>query len=172
MLAFLKKLIAFILFWSNKKAFFSFIKLNYGKVCRFVGVDRDTFGSEPYLVTIGDHVTIAEGTRFITHDGGVWVLREKHPDLDVFGKIHIGDNVFIGLNSIILPGTIVGNNVVIGAGSVVRGVISGNSVVAGVPAKRICAIDEYEQKKLKIGLFTKQLSPSEKVKRIKDAFRE
>jgi Acetyltransferase (isoleucine patch superfamily) len=94
-----------------------------------------TFGSEPYLVRIGNHVTVSGDVRFVTHDGGVWVFREAEPDIDVFGPIVIGDNVFIGYGAIILPNVKVGNNVVIGARSVVTKDIPNDSVVAGVPAR-------------------------------------
>ena len=95
------------------------------------------------ILSIGDHVTVAGGVQFVTHDGGVWVFREKEPDIDVFGPIKIGNNVFIGFNSILMPGVTVADNVVIGAGSVVVSDVPPNSVVAGVPAKVIKTIDEY-----------------------------
>jgi acetyltransferase-like isoleucine patch superfamily enzyme len=95
------------------------------------------FGSEPYLITIGDHVEITDNVRFITHDGGVLVLNNMGAlqNADVFGKISIGNNVFIGLNSIILPGTIIEDNVVIGAGSVVTKDIPSNTVAYGNPCR-------------------------------------
>ena len=61
-----------------------------GTDCRFLGIGPETLGSEPYLVSIGNHVTITSGVRFVTHDGGVWVLRGEHPGLDVFGRNHRG----------------------------------------------------------------------------------
>ena len=53
------------------------------------------FGSEPYLIEIGNHVQITAGVKFFTHGGG-WVLREEYPDFDCFGKIKVGNNVYIG----------------------------------------------------------------------------
>ena len=53
------------------------IGVRVGRDCRLIGIDRATFGSEPYLVSIGDHGTITDGVRFITHDGGVWVFRKE-----------------------------------------------------------------------------------------------
>jgi len=103
-----------------------------GKKC---SINTSNFSTEPYLVEIGDHVAIAGGTQFVTHDGSAWLLRPEIPELDVFGKIIVGNNCFIGSNSIILPGTRIGSNCVIGAGSVVRGNIPDNSVVIGNPAK-------------------------------------
>ncbi len=133
-----------------------------GRDCRFLSIDSGTFGSEPYLVTIGSHVTITHGVRFVTHDGGVWVLRDKHPDIDVFGRIAVGDNVFIGLNSLILPGVSIGDNVVVGAGSVVNKDIPSGSVAAGVPARVLGTIDAYEARSLERATMTKSLTAAEK----------
>jgi acetyltransferase-like isoleucine patch superfamily enzyme len=92
------------------------------------------FSTEPYLVEIGDHVAISAGTEFITHDGSPWVF-EDQPDMDVFGRIRVGSNTFFGMNCTILPGADIGSNCIIGAGSVVRGVIPDDSVVMGNPAR-------------------------------------
>lgn len=121
------------------------------------------FGSEPYLIKIGNNCRITNGVRFITHDGGVWVLRNMgHKNIDVFGKIEIGNNVNIGWNAIIMPNVKIGNNVVIGAGAVVTKDIPDNSVAVGVPAKVIENIEEYEKKVLTKAYYTKQLSRQEK----------
>ena len=77
------------------------------------------FGPEPYLVKIGNHVTIATGVKFSTHDGGVWIFRNEIPDIQVYGSIEIGDNCVIGENVILLPNIKIGENSIIGAGSVV-----------------------------------------------------
>lgn len=141
--------------------------------CRYLGAKvgvrtliktrpSEMLGSEPYLVEIGDHVEITSGVRFITHDGGVWVLRDGHPDVDVFGKIVIGNNVFIGFNAIVMPGVVVGDNCVIGAGSVVTKSVPSDSVVAGVPARVIRSLSEYKASSLAKSLATKRLSPDEK----------
>lgn len=114
-----------------------------GKDCRFLGITPGTFGSEPYLIRIGDHVTVTSGVCFITHDGGVWVFRERHPDIDVVAPIIVGNNVFIGINAIMMPGSKIGDNCVIGAGAVVTGEIPSNTVAVGVPAKPIKSINEY-----------------------------
>lgn len=98
-------------------------------------INNVNFSTEPYLVVIGDHVAIAAGTDFITHDGAVWCFREEMQNADVFGSIKIGNNVFIGNNCTILPNTSVGDNSIIGAGSVVRGQFPENSVIVGNPAK-------------------------------------
>ncbi|EFS19770.1 acyltransferase [Staphylococcus hominis] len=136
--------------------------VNYGENCRFLGVTKSTFGSEPYLIDIGNHVTITNGVKFITHDGGVWVLRNEHPTIDLFGKIKIGNNVFIGTNSIILPNVSIGNNVVIGAGSIVTKNIPDNCVYAGNPARFIKYTDDYKTKVLTLADNTKNMKKSEK----------
>ncbi len=109
------------------------------------------FGTEPYLITIGNHVEITTNVTFITHDGATWVIRDnsRYKDVIRFGKIVIKDNVFIGHGTIILPNVEIGENVVIGAGSVVADAIPSNSVYAGIPAKYICTIEEYAEKCLK-----------------------
>ena len=64
------------------------------------------------MIEIGDNVRITSGVRFVTHDGGVWVLRHKYSelsDIDLFGKIRIGNNVHIGFNAIIMPGVTIGS---------------------------------------------------------------
>lgn len=54
------------------------------------------FSSEPYLITIGNNVRINANVQFITHDGGVWVLRnlkEERKKADIFGAISVANNV-------------------------------------------------------------------------------
>ena len=136
--------------------------VSVGDDCRFISTSTTTFGSEPYLIRVGDHVTITEGVRFITHDGGVWVLRGEHPALDVIAPITVGSNVFIGLGSIILPGVTIGDDVVIGAGSVVNKDIPARSVAAGVPARVLKPLDDYEKDSLERGIQTKGLGPEAK----------
>lgn len=114
-----------------------------GSDCRLLCNPATAFGSEPYLVALGDHVTITSGVHFITHDGGVWVFRERNPDIDVFGRIRVGSNVFVGLGATVLPGITIGDNCVVGAGAVVTRDIPPNCVAAGVPARPIRTLEEY-----------------------------
>lgn len=129
-----------------------------GENCRLIDVD---LGSEPWLITMGNHVS-ATNVSFVTHDGGAWVFRGEIPDIDVIAPIKIGDNVFIGIGSIILPGVTIGNNVVIGAGSVVSRDIPPDCVAAGIPAKPLRPLDEYRAQILAKAEPTKNLSPHEK----------
>lgn len=98
-------------------------------------INTMSFSTEPYLIEIGNHVAIAGGTEIITHDGAIWCFRDEIPNADVFGKIKLGNNVFIGDNCTILPNTVIGDNCIVGAGSVVRGKFPENSVIVGNPAK-------------------------------------
>lgn len=130
---------------------------------RFSAVGPVNFGGEGYLIELGDDVRISCGVYFVTHDGGMHVIRQyKNIPADSFGKIKVGNNVFIGMNSIILKGVTIGDNVIIGAGSIVTKDIPSNSVVCGSPARVIETIDEYyEKNKDKIDL-TKNMSAEEK----------
>lgn len=122
-----------------------------GQNCRFTGKNI-VFGSEPYLIEIGNGVTITGGVIIETHDGGVGVFRQEHPGLNLFGRVKIGNNVFIGNRVIIMPGVTIGDNVVIGAGAIVTKNIPSNSVAAGIPAKVIKSIDDYKAKALDKGM--------------------
>lgn len=124
----------------------------------------ECFGSEPYLIKIGNNVRITHGVRFITHDGGVWVIRNKYglKNADIFGNIVIKDNVHIGMGVTIMPGVTIGNNVVIGCGAVVTKDIPDNSIAVGVPARVIKNIEEYYEKHRDTMEMTKHMSASEK----------
>jgi acetyltransferase-like isoleucine patch superfamily enzyme len=121
---------------------------------------------------MGDHVTITGGVRFVTHDGGVWVFREEHPEIDVIAPITLGNNVFVGLNTIIMPGVTIGSNVVIGAGSVVTRSIPSNTVAAGVPAKVIRPLDDYKANVLQKALFIRSQPLAVKRKTLTSKFKD
>ncbi len=101
---------------------------------------------EPYFVTIGNDVTIAAGTHLLTHDNSV--IKCALDATDYFGRITIGDSCFIGMNSIIMPGVVLGDHTIVGAGSVVtKSFPQGNVVIAGNPAKLLCTVEEFRAKK-------------------------
>jgi len=143
------------------------IGVKLGDNCRLIG--NNNFGSEPYLVTIGNHVSITQSS-FITHDGAVWIFRDKLPDIEVFKPITIGNNVFIGINCILLPGVTIGDNVIVGAGSVVTKDLDSNYVYAGIPAKKIKTIDEYNEGIRDICFHTKMISGSKKRNLLEEYF--
>jgi len=126
-------------------------------------VEAPDFGSEPYLIEIGDRTKITAGCRFITHDGAMYVIRsmEKYEDARNFGRIKIGENCFIGNSCTLLPGSQMGNNCILGAGSVLNSSMPDNSVYAGVPAKFICTIEQYGDKALENNtIYPRELEPT------------
>ncbi|MDO4893230.1 MAG: DapH/DapD/GlmU-related protein [Eubacteriales bacterium] len=91
------------------------------------------------------------------------VIRQyKGIPVDLFGTIEIGNNVFIGMNTIVLPGVKIGNNVVIGAGSIVSKDIPNNSVACGIPARVIETLDEYYCKNKDKMELTKNMTKEKK----------
>lgn len=137
-------------------------KIKIGEFCEIY--EDVSFGSEPYLITIGNKVRISKGVKLTTHDGGMWVVRNKlkNEGLGKFGTIVIGNNVHIGINTIIMPNVEIGNDVIIGAGSVVTNNVPSNSVYAGVPAKKIKTLDEYMEISLLKSFDMSKLSSKEK----------
>lgn len=115
-----------------------------GENCR---IYIENWGSEPFLVSIGDHVTVTSGVKFITHDGSTCLVKDDQGKrYQRFAPIQVGSHVFIGVNSIIMPGVTIGSNVVIGAGSVVTKDIPDHSVAIGVPAKVVSSFADYQAK--------------------------
>lgn len=119
--------------------------LSIGKKTVFFDA-RSTFvdTQRPWMLEIGEYCKITRGCVILQHDYSRSVLRRVYGDvIDGCTKTTIGNNVFIGMNSIILMGASIGDNVIIGAGSVVSGCIPSNSVAAGNPAKVIRSLDEH-----------------------------
>jgi len=98
----------------------------------------------PFLISIGDNVTIAIRTVILSHDAST--IKVCSEGIGKLGKVQIGNNVFIGANSTILPNTIIGDNSIIGAGSVVSGIIPEHVVACGNPARVICSTEDYAKK--------------------------
>ena len=98
--------------------------------------------SHCWLIEIGDNVTMAPRVHILCHDAST----KQFLNYTKIGRVTIGDNVFIGAESVVLPGVTIGNNVVIGANSTVTHDIPDGTVVAGSPAKPICTIVEYWEK--------------------------
>lgn len=104
--------------------------------------------TRPWLLKIGDNVRITHGVQILTHDYSKSVLQTRYGEnIGEGGETVIGNNVFIGMNSVILMGAHIGNNVIVGAGSVVHGAIPDDVVVAGNPARVICTLEEHLQKR-------------------------
>jgi acetyltransferase-like isoleucine patch superfamily enzyme len=136
----------------------------------FYAMKPGMFSTEPWLITIGNNVYITAGCQFITHDGGTLILRKEVPDLELTAPITVGNDVYIGLNTMILPGVNIGNRVIIGAGSIVTKNIPDNSVAAGVPARVIKTVDAYLESAKARSLHFGHLSASEKEKALRHHF--
>lgn len=95
-----------------------------------------------WLIDIGDNVTLAAGVCILCHDAGT----KRFLGYSRVGRVSIGDNVFIGAGSVVLPGVSIGSNVIIGAGSTVTRDIPGGAVAMGCPARVCGTLEDYLQK--------------------------
>lgn len=134
------------------------------------GSSYKMFSAEPYLVTLGDNVYISLDAKFICHDGSVLPFRKDIPDLDITKRINVGDNVFIGLGALILPGVTIGNDCVVGAYSVVTKDVPDGTIVGGNPAKIIKKTSEYLDNAKRDSLQIGHLNGQEKVQKYKELF--
>lgn len=91
-------------------------------------------------IVIGDNCTITHGTVILSHDHAATHMNKPRSEETTI----IEDNVFIGVNSVVLPGVIIGSSSIIGAGSVVTRNIPPNSVAVGNPAKILKTMPRIE----------------------------
>lgn len=117
------------------------LKLGKGVVVRH----NVSFGSEPFLIEIGDDTRIASGTTFVTHSGATSNVRklEGYEEVRNFGRIKVGKNCAIGSGCVILQNVEIGDNCVLGANSVLSESMPEHTVYAGNPAKYVCEIEDY-----------------------------
>lgn len=115
--------------------------------------------TRPYLLKIGKGVKITSGVTILTHDFSYSVLRRTHHSIqnECAGYTLIGDNCFLGMNSIIMGGVHLGNNVIVATGAVVTKDVPDNMVVAGVPAKPVCTLEEFYERRKKRQISDAQL---------------
>lgn len=111
------------------------------------------WSSEPYLITIGNHVQLARGVAIHTHGGGN-VIRRQIADFDSFGKVIIKDWAYVGAHAQIMPGVVIGEGALVAAGSIVTKSVPDGMVVGGNPAKVICSVDDYLERNIKYNLKT------------------
>ena len=122
-------------------------KPNLGKNVSLIGPVN--WGSEPYLITVGDNTTISFDCAFVTHDAATRVIRNlpgHNRETVIYGPITVGRNCFIGCRTVVLPNVRIGDNCIIGAGSIVNKDIPSNHVAAGIPCRVICTLEEYIEK--------------------------
>ncbi len=137
----------------NNKAFVTWLRKHGAQIgsnttfinCLHASVDSRRL---KYL-NIGDNCVICSGVSLILHDYSWYVLGNEYQELYPSGgqPIEIGSNVFVGAHSLILGNTKIGDNVIIAAGSVVKGTLSSNMVYGGNPVKPIMSLDEYRERR-------------------------
>lgn len=153
--------ILFMRLFASPLSYAKYIGVNIGRN-NLIG--KNHWSSEPYLITIGSNCQLTD-CKIFTHGGGQ-AIRDIHPTFDCFGKVYIGNYVYIGSNAIILPGVTIGDNVIVAASSVVTKSIPSRMVAAGNPAKIICSIEEYYKRNERYNVNTKGLSEQEKKKKL------
>lgn len=139
------------------------------KYARHIGVNigknnligKKHWSSEPYLITVGSNCQLTTSQIF-THGGGN-AVRRNHPDFDVFGKVVIGDYVYVGASALIMPGVTIGDGALVAAGSVVTKSVPSGMVVAGYPAKILCSVEDYYERNKHYDLHTKGVSNKKEV---------
>jgi maltose O-acetyltransferase len=119
-------------------------------IARGLRVGRDVFIADgayldpgfPWLISIGDETTIGPGVTILTHDAAP-KLRTGY---SVIARVRIGARVFVGANAIILPGVTIGDDAVIGAGTVVRRDVTPGTIVLGNPAEEVGTIAAHTER--------------------------
>jgi len=120
--------------------------LQLGEGCSLSGMPF--FGTEPFLISIGNRVSISGKVAFITHDGSTWVFRRqpRYEKVRKFGRIVIHDNCFIGYGALILPGVTIGPNSIVAAHALVTKDVPPDTVVGGNPARPLTTVTEFAEK--------------------------
>lgn len=161
----IRKLLHFVqklYYTSNEQRYIKYLRsggVKVGKNVRF-RYPRHTLidVSRPALVTIGDDVDINNHFQIMAHDWVNHVFMNKfHDFINATGKVTIGNNIYFGTNVIVLMGVTIGDNCIIGAGSIVTHDIPSNTVAAGNPCRVICSIEDFYRKRKAQGLgFAKE----------------
>lgn len=141
--------------WSqtNQVRFVAFLKKNGIKIgdgCMFFqGIQTMSIDiTRPSLIEIGNNVAFNKNFTLMTHDYATKVFLHKYYDfIPSSGTIKIGNNVSFGMNCTVLKGAHIGDNTFIGLGSIVTGKIPTDCVAMGSPAKFVCTIEEYYNKR-------------------------
>lgn len=128
--------------------------IRIGNGCHFRSLKTTRIDlTRPSLITIGDNVDMNLNFQILTHDWASGVFRVVYGDLiNSSGAVKIGSNIYFGTDVVVLKGVEIGDNCIIGAGSIVTHSIPSNSVAAGAPARVVCTLDEYYSKRKKRAL--------------------
>lgn len=136
----------YLYFLNDRVAFARKLGVRIGEHCQILADPQVAFGTEPWLIKLGNHVDVTSNVCFLNHEGAMWCARwidKKYEYDDLFLPTIVGDNVMIGVGSLIMPGVHIGNNVIIGGHSVVTKDVPDGAVVAGVPAKQISTVENF-----------------------------
>lgn len=99
-------------------------------------------------VSFGDNCFVAPNCGFYTA-GHALDVEQRNQGLEIAWPIKVGNNVWFGGNVVVMPGVTIGDNAVIGGGSVVTKDIPSGVIAAGNPCKVIREITEEDKKKYK-----------------------
>lgn len=106
---------------------------------------------EPELIKLGNNVVIASEVLFITHDVTHYMMNhlpENKQQYQLYlGAIEIGDNVFIGSRTIVMPNVRISDNVIVGAGSIITHDLEESGVYVGSPARKIGEFEQFLEKR-------------------------
>lgn len=152
-----KSYFANIWFRRSSKAYIDLLRsfgVEIGEGCIFRGPHTARIDlSRPALISIGNNVDINMNFQLLTHDWSCFVFRLNYHDfINSSGRVSIGSNIYIGTNVIVLKGVTIGDNCIIGAGSIVTHDIPANSVAMGAPCRVVCSLHKYYQKRKSKGL--------------------
>lgn len=150
----IKELIKRILYphTHSSEAFVDYLRrrgVEVGEGCHFF--DARTINVDlqrPHMLRFGKYVKVTGYVHILCHDYSRSVVLQSGGGH--FGEARetvIGDNVFIGAHAIVLMGSNIGANSIIGAGAVVSGSWPEDSVIAGNPAKLVCSLSEFASKR-------------------------
>jgi maltose O-acetyltransferase len=93
----------------------------------------------PWLISIGDESVLTAGAIVLAHDGST----RLHAGCTRIARVRIGNRVFVGAGSVILPGSTIGDGSIVGALTVVRGEVPPRSIVIGNPGKVVSGVDSF-----------------------------
>lgn len=138
------------------------VGINVNGKPNYIGENVYFDGADYSMITLNDNVTISREVMFLTHDYSMHTVSknirinsqnqlkkmDEENNIRVLEQITIGKNSFIGARVSILPGTVIGENVLVGACSVVKGNVPDNSIVVGNPAKIVGKTDEWLERKI------------------------
>lgn len=160
-------------FYKTLSVFFGakYLLKYYKKQGMHIGRDTNIFSeivtSEPYLISIGNHCTIATDVSLITHDASIGALGDRNKASDLCGRVTIGDNCFIGHGAIIMYGVTIPSNTIVAAGSVVvKSPEREGCIVGGNPARVIGETAVFKNKNITKAFCLHGLSLEERKRKI------